>query len=64
MNAPMADNRQQQYPLSCPVCTVAMIGEKSDPEREDFDIHRCLNCGAVIDESRKIAGDGAAEDIE
>jgi len=55
MDAAMADDRQQQYPLSCPVCTVAMIGERSDPEREDFDIHRCLNCGTVIDESGKAA---------
>ena len=51
----MVGERQKPYPLSCPVCTVAMIGEKSDPERDDFDIHRCLNCGTVIDESGRVA---------
>jgi hypothetical protein len=30
-----------------------MIGEKSDPEREDFDIHRCLNCGFVVSKTVK-----------
>lgn len=32
-----------------------MVGEKSTPESEGFDIHRCLNCKTVIDQSRKVA---------
>jgi hypothetical protein len=31
-----------------------MIGEKSDPDNEDFDLHRCFNWGAVIDLSGKL----------
>jgi hypothetical protein len=26
-----------------------MIGEKSSPEIEDFDRHRCLICGVVVE---------------
>jgi hypothetical protein len=25
-----------------------MVGEKSAPEIEEFDIFRCLNCGTVV----------------
>ncbi len=50
----MAGERQKQYPRQCPVCSVPMVGEKSTPESDDFDIHRCLNCGTVIDESPTI----------
>jgi len=57
----MPGERDKQYPLSCPICGVAMIGEKSNPEREDFAIHRCLNCGSVIDESEKAAAKKADE---
>jgi hypothetical protein len=32
-----------------------MIGEKSTPESEDFDIHRCFNCETIIDESSQVA---------
>jgi hypothetical protein len=34
-----------------------MIGEKSDIESKDFDLHRCLNCGTVVD----ITGDAEAD---
>jgi hypothetical protein len=27
---------------------MAMVGEKSSPEQPEPDIHRCLNCGAVV----------------
>ena len=51
----MVGERQRPYPVPCPVCTVAMVGERSTPENEHFDIHRCLNCGTVIDESGRAA---------
>jgi uncharacterized Zn finger protein len=39
------------YPLRCPVCGTSMVGEKSHPEAEEFDLHRCLNCGTVVQTS-------------
>ena len=36
------------YPRVCPVCRQAMIGEKSDPDGDEFDFYRCLHCGCVI----------------
>lgn len=38
-----------RYPRPCPVCRMSMVGEKSSPEQPEPDIHRCLNCGAVVD---------------
>jgi transposase-like protein len=49
----MADDSEERYPLACPICTVAMIGETSDPERSDPDTFRCLNCGTVVLRRRK-----------
>lgn len=37
-----------RYPLPCPVCSTAMIGEKSDPSSPDYDRFECLACGAVV----------------
>ncbi len=34
-----------------------MVGERSDPESVDFDLHRCLSCGATIS-----APDGKGEE--
>lgn len=45
----MDGDRRRPYPLACPVCRQAMIGEKSSPEIEDFDRHRCLICGVVVE---------------
>jgi hypothetical protein len=39
----------REYPLRCPVCRTAMVGEKSSPEAADYDRHRCFNCGATVD---------------
>ncbi len=36
------------YPLPCPVCRSAMVGEKSTPDAEEFDKFACLNCGAEV----------------
>ena len=45
----MADDRnQRRYPLSCPVCKTAMIGEKSIPTLAEYDRFVCLRCGAVV----------------
>jgi hypothetical protein len=57
----MVGERQRRYPRQCPICWVAMIGEKSTPESEDVDIHRCFNCGCVIDLSRRGPKDDEAE---
>jgi hypothetical protein len=44
------ENRgKREYPLHCPVCRTAMIGEKSSPEAADYDLYRCFNCAAVVD---------------
>ena len=45
------EKEEQAYPRPCPVCGVAMVGEKDDPERGErrFDRHVCLSCGSVID---------------
>jgi hypothetical protein len=37
-----------RLPKSCPLCRIAMIGERSDPNRADFDIYRCLRCDSTI----------------
>ena len=42
------DDMRPGYPLPCPVCKTAMIGEKSDPALPDYDRFRCLHCGAVV----------------
>lgn len=49
----MEKDNKQPYPLPCPVCGTSMVGEKSDEESEDFDLHRCLSCGSVV----ALAGD-------
>jgi hypothetical protein len=45
----MADHAKPPQPRHCPICGVAMNGEKSRPERELFDIFHCLNCETIID---------------
>jgi transposase-like protein len=32
----------------CPVCGVAMLASKSNPDSRDFDTFTCLKCEAVI----------------
>jgi hypothetical protein len=36
----------------CPICGIAMQASKSRDDLADFDIFKCLNCGAEIRESR------------
>jgi hypothetical protein len=43
------EDRRRAYPRLCPVCRHTMIGERSSPEIEDFDLYRCLNCWAVVE---------------
>jgi len=43
------EDRRRPYPLVCPVCRHAMIGELSSPESADLDRYRCLNCGVVME---------------
>ncbi len=45
----MEQDPKPHYPLSCPLCGIAMIGEKTEPEQPDFDLHRCLSCGTVVE---------------
>ena len=42
------DKNERRYPLPCPVCKTAMIGEKSDPDLPDYDRFECFRCGAVV----------------
>ena len=42
------DKNGRRYPLPCPVCKTAMIGQKTDPALADFDRFECLRCGAVV----------------
>ena len=42
------DKNERRYPLPCPVCKTAMIGEKSDPNQPDYDRFECFRCGAVV----------------
>jgi hypothetical protein len=41
-------DQRPTYPLKCPVCGTSMVGEKSDPQAEDFELHRCLSCGTIV----------------
>ena len=36
----------------CPICGIAMQASKSREEQTNFDIFKCLNCGAEIRESK------------
>ena len=47
----------KRYPVPCPVCRIAMIGEKREPDDTTWARHRCFNCGAVIE----LAGGGREE---
>jgi len=44
----MEQERKRPYPMPCPVCRSAMVGEKSQPEQPDYDSFHCLNCGTVV----------------
>jgi hypothetical protein len=52
-NRGVNQDQSPTYPLKCPVCGTSMVGEKSDPEAKDFDLHCCLNCGAVVRTSQE-----------
>ena len=39
----------------CPICGIAMIGDKSAPARKEPDIFRCLSCHSIVDLSGKPA---------
>ena len=43
-------DRDRHYPRICPVCRHAMVREKSalDPDMDESETSRCLNCGTVI----------------
>jgi transposase-like protein len=42
------DNGKRRYPLACPVCKTAMVGQKTDASRQDYDRFECLLCGTVV----------------
>ena len=50
----------QPRPRPCPVCRVAMVAEKSDPQSPRYDRYVCFNCGTVI--AIKPVKDAAAGD--
>ncbi len=41
--------RERKYPLSCPLCRIAMVGERSDEAGGERDVQRCFNCGTVVE---------------
>ncbi len=51
--------KRPKYPLPCPVCRNAMIGEKTSPDAQEYDKFVCLNCGAIV-----LREDSAANDRE
>ena len=55
----METDKKQPYPLPCPVCGTSMVGEKSDPEADEFELHRCLSCGSTV----ALAGDPDIEEL-
>jgi hypothetical protein len=59
----MVEDRRRPYPLACPVCRHAMIGEKVSPENKDFDRHRCLSCGLVIEFSSRASPHKESGDV-
>ncbi len=54
------DSKQRRYPLPCPVCKTAMIGQKSDPNLPDYDRFECFRCGAVVVREDLSPGDSTA----
>jgi len=54
----------QRYPLRCPVCGTAMVGEKRTDGR-GWARHSCLNCGAIVEldggDEDEDAGRGAGD---
>jgi hypothetical protein len=42
---------------NCPVCRLAMVGDKSDSRLTEFDIYRCLACDLTISTAPTPAGD-------
>ena len=44
----MEQERKRPYPLPCPVCGSAMVGEKSEARLPDYDSFQCLNCGTLV----------------
>ena len=51
--------RERPYPVPCPVCRVAMVGERSREDSVEIDIQRCLNCGTVLVETDRRPADDA-----
>jgi hypothetical protein len=41
-------HRHRRYPFSCPICRVAMVGEKSREDLAGYDVQRCLRCDTVV----------------
>ncbi|MFO1185706.1 MAG: hypothetical protein U1E56_13125 [Bauldia sp.] len=37
------------YPRRCPVCRIAMMGERSDPSKGEDDRFHCTSCGTIIE---------------
>jgi hypothetical protein len=50
----------RRYPLPCPVCKTAMIGQKTDPDLPDYDRFECLSCGAVVLSEESAPDDSSA----
>ena len=54
------DKNERRYPLPCPVCKTAMIGQKTDPSLADYDRFECLRCGALVLREDSSPGDSSA----
>jgi transposase len=51
---PFSSN-ESPSPKRCPLCGVAMIGGRSNPDSKRLDVFQCLRCETVID----LSGNGA-----
>jgi hypothetical protein len=53
------DSFKERPPIkNCPVCRLAMLGDKTDSRLAEFDIYRCLACDLTISTTPNSAGEG------
>jgi hypothetical protein len=53
----MDSSEKRPQPKNCPMCRLAMVGDKTDSRLAAFDIYRCLACDLTISTAPISAGD-------
>jgi hypothetical protein len=52
------DSWKKRPPLkNCPMCRLAMVGDKTDSRLAEFNVYRCLGCDLTITTAPTSAGD-------